>query len=353
VREILECRVFKAYYATLLMASLVNKLVKQHPLEIGTTVLSALLGLAAADGKLESFRPIFDPVFRAGVRVSSKGEIEIRTWFLGLTFIICFSFLMSLVFIVRSELRRRRAPRKSGVEGASDTLHQMLMGLSAIVDRSTPVNGQATYSLASVRYRYLIKKDFSGAVRREQEIFTREHPVYWCPAEVGVFSEAQPIKYLDELELRLEQQRGREIVCLPAEIDRFRKRFVFFFLPRIDPQDSAPCKLIFEYKWPGMWNRLKYQNLQKFTWVVQSRDPIPLINFEIYVDPALGMELEWAPSGPNYDEAEIERVFDTKLEWPGFKYTIKKAPAGRREYGLILKAGKRQLAARVGSAVDP
>lgn len=310
---------------------------RQHPAKVVGGTLAFILGtLLVWAISVEWFKTKFNEFVSSGTQIVGN-HVEARTWF----FIACSVTIIVAVgcaaLAIQSEIRRRVTVGSGTPNLVLTTLNEVIAAAAVIRDRSFQQLNQPIHSLLCVRNTYYIHKDLTGEVRRYHEVRAPDKPIHFYTAEISVAAKAEPIECLDRLKLNIKDDGENEIVYLPTEMDSFRKKLLLVFLPRIEPGETQPRKVVVEYRWPGMWNQLKSDGQESFSWTLESRDLVPLLEFEIFWDPELGMALEWSSFGPQYTGAAITGAYDEKRRWHGCRYQIKNGPAGRSTYGLRLK----------------
>ena len=166
---------------------------------------------------------------------------------------------------------------------------------------------------------------------RYQVVCAIDEPVDFFPVEIGVSGEAEPIDYLDGLELDVSDENGHEIVVLPTFLDKYAKRFLLVFLPKIAPGEER--RIFIRYSWKGMWNELRSKGQETFEWTFKSKEQIPLLELEVLF--SRGMRIDCKPVS-NHPNSKIEPVV-SDVEHFGFKYVIPQGQKGISSYKMLVK----------------
>lgn len=215
-------------------------------------------------------------------------------------------------------------------------MNNVKIASTAIKDRSLPSNEGPFYKLLKIQYTYFIHKDWTGEVRRYQEILANGKAVPFFVADIAVSGKAKPVVGISPLNMRITDQTQKETTFLPLELDTNRKSLLIFFLPRIEATEATPRELLIEYVWPQMFNEVKLDGQEKLSWTLESAAEIPALDFEVFLEPGFEVALECLIVGPTHG-GDVVGAYDQSRKWHGYRYTVHGGPAGRSKYELLVK----------------
>lgn len=305
-------------------------IITKHPVRIvgGTIVfLFTVLGFAR---NAEWFGSKFDQLVTKGVViVPGQAAVQTRLWFfLSFVLLVCAVAALLLLYL-RSELMRREVTRNRDERRtvAFKTLMGMMRAASRIRDRIFPPARKPLKSFRSIKAVFNIHSNFDTEVREEYEIYSSDEPVHFLSLVEGVTDAADPVEYLDDINFKVIDNSGHEVVYLPTENDGRLKRVVLYFLPRIEPRED-PRKIVVSYRWPGMAKQLDLLGEEDYSWEPTSRDPIALLEYSIFSEPGTKRVLACELAGPSNATETLSAVSNDK-GWEGFCYKIENSPGGR------------------------
>lgn len=101
--------------------------------------------------------------------------------------------------------------------------------------------------------KYVVSADGSAEVEMLYEIEAGPEPAHIWHFSIDADESAQPIEWLDEVNLKVEsldQIEGKDVRYLPFRVTPKLKKIAIFFLPEIHQGDRRKVKIT--YKWPGL-----------------------------------------------------------------------------------------------------
>jgi hypothetical protein len=81
-------------------------------------------------------------------------------------------------------------------------------------------------------------------------------PLHFWTISIEAEVQAPPIHYLDEIHFQVRDEGAHDLAYLEEEDSGHSKRISVFFLPQIDPSETASRKVTLTYKWPQMLTKL-------------------------------------------------------------------------------------------------
>jgi hypothetical protein len=163
-----------------------------------------------------------------------------------------------------------------------------------IAEHLRPVGPQRT--LLRVAARRLVHGNYDGEVAREYRIRALE-PFHMWEIRLGVSDKAKPVGQLSDLDFSVDADKGKIAYVQSLNSPR-EKRVVLFFLPYMEKGEERTVTI--RYRWPQMyaglriprWGRefVESPGEEKFIYGLahQSTDPISFVEFDVFIDPALG-----------------------------------------------------------------
>jgi len=289
---------------------------------------------------LDSWRQYLTKLIQLGLVVpAGQASPYIRGWFVWLFFSLLLVTVLTATLLIYTEVRRREAENEKNERRtkAFKTLQGMMRAASRIRDQLTPPAAKIVKSLDKVEVIYLVHKDFTTEVHREYHVRAMDQPLHFWTVGNRATGHATPVDYWDDIDFKVSGGDGRELVYLPTENDPLAKQVIIYFLPRIEPGEEHPRKVIVTYKWPRLLAQLKELQEEDFSLTFDSKEPIKAVELAIYLEPGAGRNLVCEVSGPNYEGAKLEAKKHPDLNWPGYAYTVKNAPAGRSRFALTAR----------------
>jgi hypothetical protein len=321
-------------------------------------VLMAVIGFLT---RVPTIKSVFDWFINANTQLTntSTGQLITSTpGFFTVSLVLSLLGIIVLVLLIEELSLRRSDParedksqqqeqtiqeqketiqeQKEKIREHVEILNGVKLATAAIKDRSFPAAELPTHRLLRVRYTYFIHKDWTGEVQRYQEILANGRPIHFYLADIAVSGKAKPVEGISHLSIQASDQTQREVAVLPLELDSNRKSLLLFFLPRIEPTDNNPRKLVLKYVWPQMFNEVKFENQERLSWTLESAFEIPALDFEVFFEPGFEVPLECVIAGPK-SEGNIAGAYDEHRRWHGFRYSVKNGCAGRSTYELLVR----------------
>jgi hypothetical protein len=218
-----------------------------------------------------------------------------------------------------------------------------MLAASRIRDQVTPPDKAVVKSFDYVRVSYFIERDLTAAVIREYGIRTSDQPLHFWTTGNSATSFADEVEYLDDMDFKVKDHSGREVVYLPTKNDPRSKEVVLYFLPRVESSESEARKIEITYKWPSLLRQLRELGYEDFTFALESKQGIPELQFRFLLESGTGENLEGEVTGPHYANEVLENNFKTQQDgknWAGFVYGIKGCPPGLGKYKVTARLKK-------------
>lgn len=317
--------------------------VKKSPLKLGLGVFVGFIGLAAVVRNVDSWRGYVERLILAGALLQgSPPHIEVRLWLVTISLLLPASVAVLVVLLMQSEYRRREAERSRDERKtkAYKTLQGMMRAASRIREQLTPPVLTPLKSVDRVRITYLIEKDFTATLCREFDIRTTEQPLHFWSTANRASTYAQPVDFLDDIDFKVTDRSGHQLVYLPTENGPLFKEVVIYFLPRIEPGEAKARQVVISYRWPGMLRQLEELGEEDFNYTMESKDPIPLFEVRFFLEPGTGFNLMCEVGGPQYGAFHLTKGKHEEKEWEGYIYRVENGPAGNSRYSLTLRLKK-------------
>jgi len=219
---------------------------------------------------------------------------------------------------------------------AFKALQGMMRASSRIRDQLTPPALMPVKSFDKVRVTYLIERDFSAYVYREYDIRAPEQHVHFWPTGSRATEYAQRVDYLDDIDFKVIDKSGKDLVYLLAENNPLYKEVVIYFLPRIEPGEAAR-QVCISYRWPSLLRQLQQFGEEDFNFEVGSKDSVPMFEARFFLEPGTGKHLVCELGGPTYGIQKVKRCHHEEKGWDGYSFTVEKGPAGTVRYCVTLR----------------
>ena len=238
---------------------------------------------------------------------------------------------------VQAELSRIHSKSEARTQSALDTLDGMINAAFRIRQQLWS-GGQPNFHL-TMRSQYWIKKDFSANVRTEYEIKAVDGPIHFWEYVFGEESEASPVEYLLDINFRIIDDHGHEVVYLLSGNGARSKRVVLYFHPFIDPSVGDSRRFVISYSWPGYFLHLKERKQEALLFPITAK-LLELMECEVFMEPGTSYILKSEEYGSSQGQPHLEEVTSAAQQgmserWKGWKYSVRKAPQG--EYGILLR----------------
>jgi hypothetical protein len=204
-------------------------------------------------------------------------------------------------------------------------------------DQHQPRATKPKKSYRMIEAEYRINKNFDGEVTTTSCIYATEEPINFFTTGIVATSEATGAEYLDDINFKVHDESGRNVVYQQIENDLRQKKVVVYFLPRIEPGEESPRKIVTTYKWPGLFNQLKIDGTEKFAWSVVSLSDIQKVKFIFLFEKGSGDELVCeALSTGTVQSTPVNQDGN----WAGQTFVLDNVPAGKYEVELVLRLKK-------------
>lgn len=304
--------------------------IKQHPTAVGIAAIVCLFTMLGFARNLEWLSSKFDALITSGIVIlPGNAGVRSKLWFyIFFVALVCALAAFGYLYI-QAELLRREAirAREDAVKNLDErrtiafkTLMGMMRAASRIRDRNYPPASRPLRSFKSIKSTFEINKNFDGDVRQEYEIYSSDKPLHFVSLSEAVTDSADSVDYFDDIDFKVRDESGHEVVYLPTENDGRSKKVVLYFLPRIEPGD-APRKIIITYRWPRMFGQLDRLGEETFSWAPESRDPIELMEYSLFLEPGTGRNFACEKAGQSDAEETLDEATNVK-GWSGFRYRV-------------------------------
>ncbi|ADV80919.1 hypothetical protein [Terriglobus saanensis] len=254
-------------------------------------------------------------------------EPSVKTWFLlilALLLLGALGALLSLVFALK--LYFTQAVSERGFD-------ELMVAVRQIRDQGKQTKVKAWESLS---FRYLIDKDFSGSLTRNSVMKAVTAPVHFWESVTTAADEADAASSLSALQYKVRDlsSPGCNIVYLPSENEKRRKRACLFFLPPIQPGEKRKFEITFQ--WPGLFRRLKSVS-EDIEFSALTQEELPLYRLEVYLQEGTGHRLDCQITGPYHVTQKLTASpYDDGRGWRGYGYIyeVTNIPAGQAKFIL-------------------
>jgi hypothetical protein len=314
-------------------------LLEKHPWSVVTAVLAGVLALGSALRSFATLRDQIDRLVVWGLNIDWVGQSVTTKFFfflllLGLPVLVLIFLLLHIRSIITQPLEVEQARKTSRI------LSGMMRASNRIGAQLLPEGHKKIKSLVKVKCSYLIYKDFTCEVRREYEIKATGGLLHFWEIVSGVEPEADKVDYPEDINFEVQDESGdghgvRYLVTknIPTE-----QVVLAFFLPRIDPAETKPRKIVVTYTWPGMFKKLKQTLHERYEWNLESQQQIKSAEFFFYLEGGTGYNLEIeTPAGSPDGTQVVSDVKHPDKKWVGKFYQILEAPEGKYAVDLRLQ----------------
>ena len=319
----------------------ITRSAQENPLKIATIAFFGVVGAIAFVRNLDYWVQYLKlAVVHAVARdPKSVNLIDPKPWFVWFIFALIVACAILAALLVQSEVRRRVAERDKNERKnkAFKTLQGMMRAASRIRYQVISPAEIPLKTLVKVRLIYWIRKDFSASVYREYHIKTTDQPLHFWTIGNRATAYAEPVDYLDDINFKVNGDPGYDLVYLPTENDPLSKQVVIYFLPRIEPNEARPRKVVVTYEWPGLVRQLRELGEEDFNLTFESKELISEVLVEFYLEPGAGKNLMLELAGPHHPGASITKAEDPDRHWPGFIYRVEDSPPGKHSLTARLK----------------
>jgi hypothetical protein len=214
------------------------------------------------------------------------------------------------------------------------TLDGMRSAAKRIVHQAYPAAAFPSYNFEKYHYQYWIGKDGTATVKAIHHIRASGAPLHFWTLDIEAEVQAPPILYLDEIQFQVRDGGAHDLAYLEEEGSEHSKRISIFFLPQIDPAETAPRQVCFDYIWPQMLKKLLTEGSETLSWTISSRSGVVNVLFEIYFDPAI-KDIECLQQGPVLPGLRPQAE-TAQNGWKGWIYKVPNGPE-RFRYELTFR----------------
>ncbi|HEX6859186.1 MAG TPA: hypothetical protein VF138_03160 [Caulobacteraceae bacterium] len=234
---------------------------------------------------------------------------------------------------VGGELQRLRGAEvkaKSEVEGATLAVEQIVNRLYSI-DRPR-------WRFTRVIAKYEIDVDGNGAVELLYDIEAGPVPAHIWRFSIDADSSADPVQWLDEIDLKVEsldRLEGKEVRYLLFRNHPHSKRLAIFFLPEISAGETRKVKI--SYRWPGLARDLLVLGKTNFVHQFNTCDPKDAAEIEYtYLFKAGIGGLEIHNVKPALAGDSLVEVSEAGRGMMGWRYSNRSLPMENRQIGFAI-----------------
>jgi len=312
------------------MIETAGKWFEQHPLRMILSILGSVLVLGAFLKSLDAIHQHLDSFVQLGLQIDWANKTVATSY--GLFSILLLVPILLVIFsclYVHALLTRSGKPQKKILDG-------MMRAVKRIGEQLLPEEHKHIKSFVNVKNIYFINKNFDGEVYREYEIRATKGSLHFWEITSGVEAEADSVSGPDDIDFKIRDDSSRGVSYLPTVISPKKLAALAFFLPRIEPEEETPRKIIVTYKWPGMFKRLRDRKYEPYSWVLESVELIKSAEFHFYLEQGDGQILEGEVAGPRFGVVNHNAIHPEK-QWRGITYSFENAPGNTYKLDLRLK----------------
>jgi len=314
-------------------------LLEKHPWGVVAAVVAGVLAVGSALRSFATLRDQVDRLVAWGLNIDWVGKSVTTKFFfflllLGFPVLVLIVLLLYIRSIVIQPLEVEQARKTSRI------LSGMMRASNRIGAQLLPDGHKKIKSLVKVKCSYLIHKDFTGEVRREYDIKATGGLLHFWEIVSGVEPEADKVDYPEDIDFEIKDESGdghgvRYLVTKNVPTEQV---VLAFFLPRVDPAETKPRKIVVTYTWPGMFKRLKQTQHERYEWNLESQQQIESAEFLFYLERGTGYNLEVeTPAGSAEGTQTLSDVEHPHKKWAGKSYQILEAPEGKYAVDLRLQ----------------
>jgi hypothetical protein len=222
------------------------------------------------------------------------------------------------------------------------TFEKMMSAAAKICSQLFPTDARPQKNILATHVVFLVDENFNATVSCDWE-YKAVNDLYFEQFNVGSESDADPCKYLNDIDFKIwDANPLNSIAYLPTENSAYSKRVVAFFLPHIKPAEPIARTICMRYRWPGMMKRLRNKGSEVGSWLLLSRDPVPIAETSVYFAPAIKDKIEASISGPRLgdDHEKCERSICELVGytgWAGWRYKLTNVPPGEYKVEFTYK----------------
>lgn len=302
------------------------------------TILAAILGVittvVAVVGKSLSADKYLAHWLESSLNNIGKDNVGFKSGFEVVLFLVLMSWAALIWLAVWSFLRRFQESKEQ------QALNEFMSAVRLIRDQTK--NNSGIKAWGSVHFVYLINKDFSGSLTRDNEVKAVDEDLHFIETSSSVEDEADAADSLATVKFRVESQSADPIdnvVYLPSENQQRLKKACIFFLPPV--KSGASRKYRTFYEWPGMFRKLKKLSTEDFEFNTHTKLPMTEYIAEVYLEEGAGGTLECEIAGNIFPTQSLSPSSKTLGAWrgKGHIYKVTNIPAG--EIHLVLRVSIR------------
>jgi len=312
------------------MFETLRKWFEQHPLKMILSILGGVIALASFLKSLDAIHNHLDSMVQSGLQIDwTNKTVGTSSGLFSILFLVPILLLICFCLYVHALLTRSGKPQKKILDG-------MMRAVKRIGEQLLPEAHKHIKSFVNVKNIYLIDRNFNGEVYREYEISATKGSLHFWEITSGVENEADSVSGPDEINFKIRDDSGKGVSYLPTTISPKKLATLAFFLPRIEPEEGTPRKIVVTYKWPGMFKHLKIHKYEPYSWVLESVEPITSAEFHFYLEEGDGHILEGEVAGPAIGVVNQSAKHPEK-QWRGIIYSFQDAPGNTYKLDLRLK----------------
>src|SRR6267154_3225330 len=223
------------------MIETVRKWFEQHPVRMILSILGGIILLGGFLKSLDAIHNHLDSVIQTGLQIDWKNKsVATIAGLFGVLLAVPVLLVIFFCLYVHALLTRSGRPQKKILDG-------MMRAVQRIGEQLLPQEHMHIKSFVTVKNTYLIDKNFNGEVRREYEIRATSGSLHFWEITSGVEHEADSVSGPDEINFKIRDGFGKEMSYLPTKINPKKLAALAFFLPRIEPEEERPRKIVVTY----------------------------------------------------------------------------------------------------------
>jgi hypothetical protein len=312
-------------------------LLEKHPWAVVTAVLAGVITLGSTLRSFMALRDLFDRLVVLGLNIDWVSKI-VSTKFLFFLVLLVLPVLVVILLLLHIRSIIVQPLEVEQARKISRILNGMMRASNRIGAQLLPEEHKKIGSLVTMKGSYLIHRDFTCEVRREYEIKAIGGFLHFWEFVSGVEAQANPIEYPEDIDFAIRDESGFGASYLVTKNTPTYLVVLVFFLPRIDPAETKPRKIVITYKWPGMFNKLGQTLHERYEWKLEAQERITSAEFYFYLEGGTGYNLECEfPAGSASGKQTVTSVAHPDKNWPGKVYRILNASEGKYAVDLRLR----------------
>jgi hypothetical protein len=321
---------------------------RRPPLWLGVSVLVFFLGLSRYRRYLLDELSILNDLVRAGIEINWQTQTIIpKPWFSALLLSLIVAVVLLVVFLVRarfvssrprSDLEMELAKLNERYEVATMTLRETMDAASRVREQLFPISEVPAKNIRSRESTYIIRSNFDVEAKHIYEVEAADRPLHFMEIFSDVEEGADGADYLYDIKFKVNDGNGKPLAYIPSLNEPRHKRVMVYFLPQVVPGEARPRKVVLTYSWPGMFKQLAFVGSEPFEWALHSKENIPEIGFQFYLEPGTGRQLDCEVCGSLEGEQALRDTLKHPIhQWPGWEYRIRNAPPGKYRLRVLLR----------------